>query len=177
MADVFQSYSWRSEEAGHILAGHLGDDGVPHWHWNRLAAAMEIQTKDSLMLSRNKDKFHAELQAAEVPVQQFHYNQKGADDVHRAGHVLESRALLVIVAALVGYKKYSPKTKTTGLLLLAELVRQAASLPVAQAEQLRISFNMQVPSTVIFCCLKFVFLFEVCFCQTALRCMMGWSSQ
>ena len=112
--------------------------------------AMEIQTKDSLMLSRNKDKFHAELQAAEVPVQQFHYNHKGADDVHRAGHVLESRALLVIVAALVGYKKYSAKTKTTGLLLLAELVRQAASLPVAQAEQLRISFNMQVPSTVIF---------------------------
>ena len=157
MADAFQSYSWRSEEGGHVLGGHLGDDGVPHWHWNRVAAALEVQTKDSLMLSRNKERFHAELQAAEVPAQQFHYNHRGADDVHRAGHVLESRALLVIVAALVGYKKYSPKTKTTGVLLLSELVRQAASLGVAQVQQGRISFNMQVPSTVsIFSTLKSV---------------------
>ena len=180
MADVFRSYTWRSD-GGHVLGGHLATNDVPEWYWNRVAAALEIQTKDHIMLSRNKQKFHAELQAAEVPVEQFHYNARDAEDPHKAGHRLESRALLVIVACPFANKKYSAKTKTTALHLLADLVRQAAeSRGVRQVQEGKISFNMQVASISLASLLlfrKIPLAQSLCACTSKLRLMMGWSKQ
>ena len=39
---------------------------VPEWHFNRVTAALGVKSKDHLYLGSNKQRFEAELEAAQV---------------------------------------------------------------------------------------------------------------
>ena len=65
MEDVFQSYSWQTT-AGHVLAGVVPPGGQPEWEWRRIHAAMGIETKESILLSRNKESFEDALRESAV---------------------------------------------------------------------------------------------------------------
>lgn len=142
MADAFRSYSWYSS-SGHCLIGHVVGD-VPEWHFNRLADALEVKSKDHVYLTSNKEKFEAELEAAQVPVTQLHYRGQSDPDEHQSGHTVESRCLLVLLAVMAGRRSLGKDAKPVCALLLQELVRQATETTGARkVDDGRIRFNAQ----------------------------------
>ncbi|CAE7263564.1 unnamed protein product [Symbiodinium sp. CCMP2592] len=92
--EVFRSFSWTLPH-GHCLAGYFNSNKEAEWYSDRLLHNLKIDgTKDHVFFQRNNEKFKAELEGAEVPLSQLHYRGAGSEDPHKAGHTVETRALL-----------------------------------------------------------------------------------
>ncbi|CAE7317379.1 unnamed protein product, partial [Symbiodinium sp. CCMP2592] len=79
---------------------------------------------------------------SKVPLSQLHYRGAGSEDPHKAGHTVETRALLVLFGLLPGRRKLQPETKTKSLVLVEEMLRQAcAKIALSGIQRGRVSCN------------------------------------
>ena len=107
---------------------YISDDGKAEWLFSRVHSFCGISMEPGRMLRLNLDTIVKELEALQVPKEEFHYRGMSIEEIHQRKwkeHTLESRSLLVVLVWLMKNKALKAQVKVRSLNLLLDLVAKA----------------------------------------------------